>query len=229
MLGMPRELWRNRWFADELARVCARPVIRHLLRAVDAHGRRPAVSRQQQASRTTTASGPTCVHRVELRKADVKFTPECLGFANMPEPQTVYAVTAAASAGMHDPRWKRRVPRDTGPAGTSKTCAIITCTTSTASILCSCARVDMPRYLQLSRWSSGEMMAQVFAEWRSAHSNNRGGLVWFYKDLWPGAGWGIVDSRIPKAAYYYLKRIWHSRQLTLTDEGLERTAPASHQ
>ena len=79
----------------------------------------------------------------------------------------------------------------------------------------------MPKYLQLSRLVSGEMMSQAFSEWRSAHGHNHGGLVWFYKDLWPAAGWGIVDSTgTPKAAYYYLKRSWSSRQLVLTDEGL---------
>jgi beta-mannosidase len=46
--------------------------------------------------------------------------------------------------------------------------------------------------------------------------------VWFFKDLWPAAGWGIVDSRgVPKAAYYQLKRAWRTRQLTITDEGLD--------
>ena len=81
---------------------------------------------------------------------------------------------------------------------------------------------DMPRYLHLSRIVSGEMMARVFAEWRSGHSRNRGGLVWFFKDLWPGAGWGIVDSLgMPKAAYYYLRRSWQPRQITITDEGLD--------
>src|SRR5205823_6643536 len=69
---------------------------------------------------------------------------------------------------------------------------------------------------------SGEMMAQVFAEWRSRHSHNGGALVWFFKDLWPGAGWGIIDSLgIPKAAYYYLKRSWQSVQIGITDEGLD--------
>jgi beta-mannosidase len=69
---------------------------------------------------------------------------------------------------------------------------------------------------------TGELMAQTFAEWRSGHSRNRGGLVWFFKDLWPGAGWGIVDSLgRPKAAYYYLRRMWSNRQITMTDEGLD--------
>ena len=81
---------------------------------------------------------------------------------------------------------------------------------------------DPERYLRLSRVVSGEMMAQVFAEWRGGHSGNRGGLVWFFKDLWPGAGWGIIDSLgIPKAAYYYLKRCWQSVNIGITDEGLD--------
>jgi beta-mannosidase len=81
---------------------------------------------------------------------------------------------------------------------------------------------DPARYLQLSRVVAGEMMAQVFGEWRSGYSHNQGGLVWFYKDLWPGAGWGIIDSfGIPKAAYYYLRRSWQTRQIAITDEGLD--------
>jgi len=31
---------------------------------------------------------------VELRKADVKFTPECLGFANVPEASTLETITS---------------------------------------------------------------------------------------------------------------------------------------
>jgi beta-mannosidase len=79
----------------------------------------------------------------------------------------------------------------------------------------------MPRYWQLSRAATGEMMALAYSEWRSSHSQNRGALVWFFKDLWPAAGWGVVDSSgVPKAAYYFLRRLWQSRQITLTDEGL---------
>ena len=49
-----------------------------------------------------------------VRRADVKFTPECLGFANVPEPAVVDLVMQGEAPMTHDPRWKRRTPRDTG-------------------------------------------------------------------------------------------------------------------
>jgi beta-mannosidase len=45
--------------------------------------------------------------------------------------------------------------------------------------------------------------------------------VWFARDLWPGAGWGVVDSTgQPKAAYWYLKRACAPVALLSADEGL---------
>ena len=65
-------------------------------------------------------------------------------------------------------------------------------------------------------------MRRVFSEWRNPASVCAGALVWFYKDLWPGAGWGIVDSTgRPKATFWYLKRAWASQTVFLTDEGLD--------
>jgi beta-mannosidase len=65
-------------------------------------------------------------------------------------------------------------------------------------------------------------MAQAFSEWRSAYSSNHGGLVWFLQDLWPGAGWGVLDSRgLPKACFYFLRRVWQPRTIVFTDEGLD--------
>jgi beta-mannosidase len=157
----------------------------------------------------------------ELRQTDVRFTPETLGFANVPDPQTVYEATGGALPAIHDPKWKRRVPRDTGAGWDFEDVRDHYLRERYGVDPVQLRSFDMPRYLQLSRLASGEMMALAFSEWRSGHSRNRGALVWFYKDLWPGAGWGIIDSTgLPKAAYYHLKRTWQSRQLVLTDEGL---------
>jgi beta-mannosidase len=74
--------------------------------------------------------------------------------------------------------------------------------------------------LRLSRAVSGEVMAAVFSDWRRARSACRGALVWFLGDLWPGAGWGVIDSTgLPKAPYYYLKRVLQPLALFITDEG----------
>ena len=63
-------------------------------------------------------------------------------------------------------------------------------------------------------------MAATFAEWRRHGSRCAGGLVWFLRDLWPGAGWGVIDSEgRPKAAYWALRRVFAPRAVFLTDEG----------
>jgi beta-mannosidase len=67
---------------------------------------------------------------------------------------------------------------------------------------------------------TGEVMANVFGEWRRGRSTCRGGLVFAYQDFWPGAGFGVVDSLgRPKAAYYYLKRALGKLALFASDEG----------
>ena len=56
---------------------------------------------------------------------------------------------------------------------------------------------DVAAYLRASRVVSAEAMRRAFAHWRARSSGCGGALVWFLRDLWPGAGWGIVD--IPAA------------------------------
>lgn len=121
----------------------------------------------------------------------------------------------------HAPQWKQRVPRDTG-AGWDFEDIRDHYLHELYGVEAMPLRASDPlRYQQLSRTVPGEMMSRAFAEWRSAASSNGGGLVWFYKDLWPAAGWGVLDSYgQPKPTYYYLKRAWQSQQLTITDEGL---------
>jgi beta-mannosidase len=83
----------------------------------------------------------------------------------------------------------------------------------------------MSRYLALSRVVTGEVLASVLGEWRSGGSSCKGALIWFFRDLWPGAGWGLVDSTgLPKAAFYFVRRVLQPVALVATDEGLDGLA-----
>ncbi|MCB1207976.1 MAG: glycoside hydrolase family 2 protein [Verrucomicrobiales bacterium] len=221
MLGMPRELWRNDWFGERLPAICAE---HHPGTAYVPSSPSGGVLPFHAASGITHYYGIGAYLRPmrELRQADVKFTTECLGFANIPEPEVIDEIMGGSLPVTHHPRWKQRVPRDTGAGWDFEDVRDHYLEEVFGADPVTLRCFDMPRYLELSRVVSGEMMARAFAEWRSGHSRNAGGLVWFFKDLWAASGWGIVDHHgMPKAAYYQLKRVWQSRQLTITDEGLD--------
>ncbi len=221
MLGIPPELWRNQWFADRLPALCG---THHPGTAYVPSTPSGGVMPFHVKTGVTHYYGVGAYLRPpsDVRRADVKFTPECLGFANLPEASTVSFVGGGNAPALHDPRWKQRVPRDIGAGWDFEDVRdhYLRHHFGVDPVQLRC--FDMPRYLQLSRVVTGEMMTQAFAEWRSSSSTNRGALVWFFKDLWPGAGWGIVDSLgMPKAAFYSLRRAWQTRQITVTDEGLD--------
>jgi len=220
MLGMPRELWSNSWFSELLPVLCAQ---HHPGAAYVPSTPTGGVLPFHTSTGISHYYGVGAYLRspAELRQANVKFTPECLGFANIPEPMTIDAITEGGLPVTHHPRWKQRVPRDNGAGWDFEDVRDHYLKQVYGVDPVTLRSTDLTRYMDLSRVVSGEMMAQTFAEWRSVHSQNRGALVWFLKDLWPAAGWGMIDSEgLPKAAYYFLKRAWKSRQITLTDEGL---------
>jgi len=79
---------------------------------------------------------------------------------------------------------------------------------------------DHERYLMLSRVTTAELMAASFSEWRRHGSSCKGALVWFLRDLWAGAGWGLLDDTgHPKACWHALARTLQPRSVVLTDEG----------
>ncbi len=221
MLGMPREVWRSPLFSELLPSLCERW-----------HPGVPYVASTPSGGVMPFHVGTGITHYygvgaylrpiTDVRRAGVRFTPECLGFSNVPETDVIDALMRGESPAPHDPRWKRRVPRDSGAGWDFEDVRDHYLGQLFAADPVELRCFDMNRYLMLSRVTTGEMMAQVYSEWRSAHSHCGGALVWFFKDLWPGAGWGILDSRgIPKACFYYLRRVWQPRAVLLTNEGLD--------
>jgi beta-mannosidase len=80
---------------------------------------------------------------------------------------------------------------------------------------------DHHRYLELSRAVSGEVMAEVFGEWRRSGSPCGGGILLWLRDLQAGAGWGVLDhTGAPKVAYHHLRRVLAPVAAWTTDEGL---------
>lgn len=220
MLGMEQKTWTNTFFSKKLLNLCEtyHPNIPYIF-STPTGGALPFHTNKG----VTHYYGVGAYQRPvsELRQHDVQFTSECLGFANVPITKTRNQVLDGQLPVTHHPKWKERVPRDTGTGWDFEdvrdhyTKSLFNIDTTQTRCF------DTERYLKLSEVASGEIMSQVFSEWRSSHSECSGGLVWFLKDFWSGAGWGIIDSNgLPKACYYYLKRCWQPINIGITNETL---------
>jgi beta-mannosidase len=159
----------------------------------------------------------------DVRRAEVRFASECLAFANVPEQELIdeMALTTPGGISPVHPAWKRGVPRDAGVGWDFEDVRdhYLKLLYSVEPAMLRYA--ETRRYWELSRMVSGEVMAEVFGEWRRPGSPCGGGIILWSADLEPGAGWGILDSRgCPKAAYWFLKRALAPCSVWTTDEGL---------
>jgi beta-mannosidase len=221
MLGLPASEWTNDFFAEGLPGLCARwhdgiPYFR----SSPCEGALPFHS----GTGITHYYGVGAYMRplTDVRQTNVKFATECLGFANVPEQQTMELILGGATPPAHHPKWKLRQPRDNGAGWDFEDVRDHYLKALFDLDPVALRSRDTARYYALSRVVSGEVMRRVYAEWRAPHSLCGGGLIWFLKDLWPGAGWGIIDSTgMPKAAYWDLKRAWATRTVLMTDHGLD--------
>jgi beta-mannosidase len=155
----------------------------------------------------------------DARRAEVRFASECLGFANVPD-----AASVARDFGekpLANPLWDARIPRDWGASQDFERVRDHHVEALYAVDAQELRANDPAAYLNFGRAAVAEAMDATFAEWRRAGSPTRGGLVWFFKDLWPSSGWGVLDWRgEPKSAWYGLKRAFRPVQLVVTDEGV---------
>jgi beta-mannosidase len=220
MLGLPRERWSGPLF---------RELLPEALRA-----RRPDVPYWPGSP----SGGPMPFHvdrglghyygvgaylrpLEDARRAEVRFAGECLAFSNVPEPATVELVLRDGEAPPTHPAWKARVPRDRGVGWDFEDVRDHYVARLFGIDPFEVRYMDPERYLALGRVASGEVMARTFAEWRRRGSGCAGALVWTFQDVWPGAGWGVVDATgRPKAAWYHLRRALAPVALFLLDEGV---------
>ena len=222
MLGLDATLGRGVFFGEELPRIAARccPGVPYLPSA-PCGGDLPFRSRSGVAN--YFGVGAYLRPLEDARRAEVRFASECLAFANVPEPEMIEKMTLATPGGISPvhPAWKRGVPRDAGVGWDFEDVRdhYLKLLYSADPVMMRYA--DTGRYWELSRMVSGEVMAEVFGEWRRPASSCKGGIILWSADLEPGAGWGILDSEgRPKSAYWFLKRALAKCALWTTDEGL---------
>jgi beta-mannosidase len=222
MLGMDPALGRGLFFGEELPRLAAKccPGVPYIPSA-------PFGEDMPFRTRTGVSNyfGVGAYMRPidDVRRSEVQFASECLAFANVPEPGMMDKLALATPGGTSPthPSWKRSIPRDSGAGWDFEDVRdhYLTLLYSVDPVAVRCTDID--RYWELSRMASGEVMAEVFNEWRRPASPCRGGIILWSADLEPGAGWGILDSEgWPKAAYWFLKRTLAPCTVWTTDEGL---------
>ncbi len=221
MWGAPRADWNRPVFRSEFPALCARtcPDVPYWPSSASG-GDFP----HQVDVGTSSYYGVGAYRRSmdDARRSNVRFASECLGFANIPDERTLSLVSPDGTAlRVHQPAWKARVPRDLGAGWDFDDIRDHYLRLLFGVDPLELRATDHERYLALGRVVTGEVMAAAFAEWRRPGSTCRGALVYFLRDLWPGAGWGVVDATgWPKAAYHYLRRILAPVTVFFSDEGL---------
>jgi beta-mannosidase len=220
MWGAARELWQSEFFDETLAQLCSELAPGTPYWPSSAHGG----SFPHQANAGTTSYygvGAYLRSPEDARRSELKFASECLAFANVPPASTLARMPGGLATRAHHPAWKARSPRDLGAGWDFDDVRDHYLGTLFNTDPTKLRSTDHDRYLTLSRITTAEIMAAAFAEWRRPGSTCNGALVLFLRDLWAGAGWGVLDDAgIPKACFHGLKRVLQPLAVFLSDEGV---------
>lgn len=222
MLGLDPSLGRGQFFGEELPRIASGycPGVPYIPSAPFG-GDMPFRTNKGVANYFGVGAYMRPIE--DARRAEMRFASECLAFANVPEPEIVDEIARAMPGGLSltHPEWKRRVPRDSGTNWDFEDVRDFYLRLLYEADPVALRYSDANRYLELSRMASGEVMSEVFGEWRRPASPCGGGIILWSADLEAGAGWGILDNRgQPKSPYWFLKRVFAPCAIWTTDEGL---------
>jgi beta-mannosidase len=218
MMGLPAPMWTNAIF-DELlpdAVTSLRPDVPYVPHS-PCGGAMPFVADEGVSHYYGVSAHRRPVE--EARRAGVRFSAESLGFANVPDHAPF--VLEDGSPTIEHPDYTERFAHDAAASWAFEGVRNHYCAALYDVDVAALRNENPDRFLALSRATSAEIMEATYAEWRREGSPTRGALVWFFRDLAPGAGWGVIDSlNQPKAAYYGLLRAFRPVTVVVTDENL---------
>ncbi|MBS0343145.1 MAG: glycoside hydrolase family 2 protein, partial [Proteobacteria bacterium] len=177
-----------------------------------------------QPNRGTCSYYGVGAYRRELddaRHSGLRFASECLAYANIPSDDGLTRLPKGAATAPQQAAWKSRVPRDLGAGWDFDDVRDHYVEQLFGERADALRASDPQRYRALGRAASAEAMGRAFTQWRASDSRCAGALVWFLRDLWPGAGWGLLDDQgQPKAAFHALARVLQPVWLGWIDNGL---------
>lgn len=220
MWGAPCEAGQPAFFTQVLAGLCAELAPGTAYWPSSAHG--GAFAFQASAGSCSYYGVGAYLRPLDdARRAQLRFASECLAFSNVPSDMALARMPGGLATRACDPNWKARSPRDLLAGWDFDDVRDHYLETIFQTDARHLRHTDHTRYLSLSRLASGEAMAASMAEWRHPGSPCGGALVLFLRDLWAGAGWGLLDEAgQPKACWHYLRRVQQPVAVLMSDEGV---------
>jgi beta-mannosidase len=219
MWGASREVWEPPLFHRDIAELCksACPDVPYW--PSSAHG--GSFPHRNDAGTTSYYGVGAYLRPLEdARRSGTRFATECLAFANVPSDQTLARIPTGAPLRSHHAAWKERSPRDLGAGWDFDDVRDHYLQRLYGVDATRLRSEDHDRYLAMSRAAVAEVMRATLSEWRRPGSSCHGALVWFLRDLWPGAGWGLLDDQGgPKSAFHGLRSAFAPISMSITDEG----------
>lgn len=219
MWGAPRHAWQPAMFHQAIPAWLSANLPEVAYWPSSAHG--GAFAHQPDVGTTSYYGVGAYLRPLEdARHAGPAFATESLAFANVPSQDTIARMPGGAGLRVTHPAWKARASRDLGAGWDFEDVRDHYLRICYGVDPVALRAVDHVRYLALSAAVTGDVMAGCFAQWRRAGSGCGGALVLMLRDLWAGAGWGLLDDvGRPKACWHLLARALRPRTVLLTDEG----------